>query len=90
LNFEPDSTIRRFRLIASCSSGEGDGGLTETENMRRYFDPERRAAISAEFHPMGRMATPQEVADACVWAASDRASAITGHVIPIDTGWNAR
>ncbi|MEE8253762.1 MAG: glucose 1-dehydrogenase [Hyphomicrobium sp.] len=36
--------------------------------------------------PMGRVGEPDEVADAVVWLCSDRASFITGHVLPIDGG----
>jgi NAD(P)-dependent dehydrogenase (short-subunit alcohol dehydrogenase family) len=35
--------------------------------------------------PMGRMANPQEVADAAVYLASDRASYITGTVLSVST-----
>jgi NAD(P)-dependent dehydrogenase (short-subunit alcohol dehydrogenase family) len=65
-------------------------GLTETANMRKYIDAAWREAVTRDFHPMGRMARPEEIADACVWAASDRSSAITGHIIPVDGGWAAR
>ncbi|MCH8029750.1 MAG: SDR family oxidoreductase [Candidatus Dadabacteria bacterium] len=36
--------------------------------------------------PMGRVGQPDEVAEAVVWLCSDRASFITGHVLPIDGG----
>jgi NAD(P)-dependent dehydrogenase (short-subunit alcohol dehydrogenase family) len=37
-------------------------------------------------HPMARLGTPEEVADAVVWLCSDEASFITGHALPIDGG----
>jgi NAD(P)-dependent dehydrogenase (short-subunit alcohol dehydrogenase family) len=34
--------------------------------------------------PIGRMALPEEVAEAVVWLASDQASFVTGVALPID------
>lgn len=65
-------------------------GLTLTPNIRASMDPATREAIVAEFHPSGRMVEPDEIADACLWAASARSSAVTGLVIPVDGGWAAR
>lgn len=39
--------------------------------------------------PMGRLGTVQEVADAAVFLASDRARFITGQVLGIDGGWSS-
>lgn len=39
--------------------------------------------------PMGRVGTPEEVADLIAYLASSRASYITGADIPIDGGWTA-
>ncbi len=40
--------------------------------------------------PMGRMGTPEEVAEAVVWLCSDAASFITGHPLAVDGGWMAQ
>ena len=37
-------------------------------------------------HPIGRYATPNEIAEAAAFLASDKASFITGVVLPIDGG----
>ena len=34
--------------------------------------------------PLGRYATPEEVAGAVTWLASDSAAYVTGAVIPVD------
>jgi NAD(P)-dependent dehydrogenase (short-subunit alcohol dehydrogenase family) len=39
--------------------------------------------------PMGRFGRPGEIADAVAYLASDRASYITGAVLPVDGGWLA-
>mgnify|MGYP006281680075 CR=1 FL=1 len=39
--------------------------------------------------PMGRLISPEEVADAACFLASDAARAITGQIIAIDGGWTA-
>lgn len=47
--------------------------------------PENRKKFLATI-PMGRMSTPQDVANACLYLASDEASFITGTCIEVDGG----
>ena len=47
--------------------------------------PENRAKIVAGI-PLGRMSTPQDIADAALWLASDASRFITGVELPVDGG----
>lgn len=55
------------------------GGPAEDEALR---------ALARET-PLGRIATEREVAQAALFLASDLASAITGHLLPVDAGLSA-
>lgn len=59
-------------------------GFIETE-MTAVLPEEQQAAYRASI-PLGRFATPDEVARVIVWLASEDASYISGAVIPVDGG----
>ena len=52
-------------------------------------DPESIQRVG-DMHPVGRVATPEEIADAVLWLCSDAASLVTGHPLVVDGGWVAR
>ena len=54
---------------------------------RAFFHDEALGAMVTGLHPMGRVGTPEEVAEAVVWLCSKAASFTTGHVLPIDGGF---
>jgi NAD(P)-dependent dehydrogenase (short-subunit alcohol dehydrogenase family) len=65
-------------------------GWTWSRNLEQRFGSRERAdEFGAELHPLGRMAHPEEIADAVVFLASDRASFITGIDLPVDGGYAA-
>jgi NAD(P)-dependent dehydrogenase (short-subunit alcohol dehydrogenase family) len=41
-------------------------------------------------HPLGRIAEPEEVADAIVWLAANKSSYVTGVALRVDGGYLAR
>jgi NAD(P)-dependent dehydrogenase (short-subunit alcohol dehydrogenase family) len=49
-------------------------------------EPDSLAVLAAE-HPIGRLGTPQEIAEAVVWLCSDAASFVTGHSLVADGGY---
>ena len=59
-------------------------GYVETD-MTDALTDEQRAAIRTQV-PLGRYASPQEVAGAVTWLAGDAAAYVTGAVIPVDGG----
>jgi NAD(P)-dependent dehydrogenase (short-subunit alcohol dehydrogenase family) len=61
--------------------------MLEQAGMRE--GSERFVAVSA-LHPVGRMGTPEEVADSVLWLCSDGASFVTGHALLVDGGYVAR
>ncbi|MCX2727929.1 3-oxoacyl-ACP reductase FabG [Thermomicrobium sp. 4228-Ro] len=64
--------------------------FVETPLTRPYFEriPGFREEVLRRI-PFGRLATPEEVAAAVVFLASDAASMITGVTLPVDGGWTA-
>jgi NAD(P)-dependent dehydrogenase (short-subunit alcohol dehydrogenase family) len=68
-------------------------GLVDTPMARNFArdsdDPHVLEPIEAG-HPLGRAATPEEVADAIIWQLSDRASFSTGSAVLVDGGYTAQ
>ena len=63
--------------------------VIETPMGERGFalsDPEQAAKV-ASWHPLGRVGTPDEVANAVLWLCSSGASFTTGLTLPIDGGF---
>jgi NAD(P)-dependent dehydrogenase (short-subunit alcohol dehydrogenase family) len=52
-------------------------------------DPELTTMLVAS-EPVGRIGTPDEVAEAVVWLCSDAASFVTGHTMAVDGGYVAQ
>jgi NAD(P)-dependent dehydrogenase (short-subunit alcohol dehydrogenase family) len=55
-----------------------------------YFDDPAFKAMVMDMIPLRQLASPQDVADAVVFLASDKAGMITGDSLKIDGGWTAR
>ena len=53
---------------------------------RAFFRDEELGAAMTRQHPMGRLATTDEVAEAVLWLCSDASSFTTGHALPVDGG----
>ncbi len=66
-------------------------GFIETPMLERALSggPEARTALVAR-HPIGRLGTPEEVAEVVVWLCSDAASFVTGQTLGVDGGYVAQ
>ena len=61
-------------------------GVVLTEIVQRLFGPEHLAAFECH-HLTPRLGTPEDIANAVVFLASDEAAFITGQVLPVDGGF---
>jgi NAD(P)-dependent dehydrogenase (short-subunit alcohol dehydrogenase family) len=65
-------------------------GYIDTPMFNRFrADPPLMQQIVAR-HPIGRLGTPEEIAQAVVWLCSDASSFVTGHALIADGGYTAQ
>lgn len=77
-----DYARKGIRVNAVCP------GIIKTplsDEHQHLDDPEAEAAVGGR-HPIGRVGTPEEVADAVLWLCSDASSFVTGQSIVVDGG----
>ncbi len=66
-------------------------GAVNTDMLWRTMkDSEEAFREISSLHPMGRVATPEEIAEAVLWLSSDASRFVTGQVIKVDGGFSAR
>jgi len=64
-------------------------GVILTPLTERWLADEKTLREVSAWHPMDRVGTPEEVAAAIGFLASDEASFITGAILPVDGGYTA-
>jgi len=69
-------------------------GAIDTPMLRRFIEasPDKKAMEEqlASMHPLGRIGTPEDVANVAMFLASDESSFMTGAIIPVDGGYTAQ
>jgi NAD(P)-dependent dehydrogenase (short-subunit alcohol dehydrogenase family) len=60
-------------------------GTTATEIHATAGNPDRPARV-AKLAPLGRVAAPEEIAEAILWLASDKAAYVTGAILRVGGG----
>ena len=65
-------------------------GFAYTNLTKSITDDETIHKKLIELHPMGRLGTADDIANAALFLASDESSFITGTAIPVDGGYTAR
>lgn len=73
-----------IRVNAVCPGG------IDTDMVKSFLSEDFTEDMLDSMHPIGRIGKPEEVAELMVWLSSDRASFITGSIIPIDGGFVAQ
>jgi NAD(P)-dependent dehydrogenase (short-subunit alcohol dehydrogenase family) len=70
-----------IRINALCP------GVTRTAMIEQIMQSSAEARATLENHsPMGRVAAPEEMAEAAVWLCSDKASFVNAHALVVDGG----
>lgn len=72
------------RVNAVCAAGVMTPLMQEWADTQ--YDPQGALAVVDSWHPMGRMATAEEIGEVCAFLASAEASFVTGQVICPDGG----
>jgi 2-keto-3-deoxy-L-fuconate dehydrogenase len=80
-----DFITKNIRANAICPGTIESPSLQDRMRAQGDYDAARASFLARQ--PMGRLGTPEEVANLVVFLASDDSSLITGTAIAIDGGW---
>jgi NAD(P)-dependent dehydrogenase (short-subunit alcohol dehydrogenase family) len=83
-----DLAGKKIRVNCICP------GVVDTPMAREWIEKQGNTkAVAKELsalHPLGRMGEPEDIANACLFLASDEASWVTGAILPVDGGFTAK
>lgn len=80
-----DYATQNIRVNAVAPGAIATDLIAQQITLGQYDEP----TISA-MHPMARMGRPEEIARAIAWLLSSEASFVTGHVLNVDGGFQAK
>ena len=64
-------------------------GLVKTEMTEELMKDEKLMLEWSKDYPIGRFGVPEDIANACLYLASDESSFVTGAALPVDGGFTA-
>jgi NAD(P)-dependent dehydrogenase (short-subunit alcohol dehydrogenase family) len=64
-------------------------GLVKTEMTKELMENEDLMQEWSKDYPIGRFGNPEDIANACLYLASDESSFVTGVALPVDGGFTA-
>jgi NAD(P)-dependent dehydrogenase (short-subunit alcohol dehydrogenase family) len=64
------------------------GPIAGTEGMARLAPNEKLQLKVTAGVPLGRLGSPDDIGNACLFLSSDLASYVTGIILPVDGGWS--
>ena len=81
------SKVAAVELASTLNTSQrGFATVVLTPLVQKMFAVPGFEAALLEEHPLGRLPTPQDVADAVMWLAGDTARCVTGQNICVDSG----
>lgn len=88
------NSITETAAVSWAGSGVRVNGITPGGTATEMIEAWEAATPGIVAHitatsPLGRMAEPEEVAEVAAWLLSDRASMVTGAIVPVDGGSGA-
>ncbi len=78
-----DYANRNIRVNCICP------GFTDTPIIKSIVEDPTKYIALVDQHPMGRLATPLDIAYGALYLASDESAFVTGIALPIDGGYTA-
>jgi len=75
----------RYRIRVNCVCP----GFTRTPLLDALLEDPEKVGRLVKLHPLGRLGTPEDIAFAVLFLASEQASWITGQALAVDGGFSA-
>ncbi|MFH1832938.1 MAG: glucose 1-dehydrogenase [Candidatus Levyibacteriota bacterium] len=65
-------------------------GIIDTDMTKPFLQDEQAKKSFLDQTPVGRVGTPEDIAFAAVYLASNESDFVTGHTLVVDGGWTAK